>query len=242
MPTLVLVGRRSNQSNFSENLLKTYYDFLPIRPTTTYYDLVRATTTYYDFSAQKSRGQVLRKSKKFSRPYDQPTTYPTTSTYDLLRATTSYQELPRANTCYYDFSPYELLRQKSWMETGLKCSMLRSKIHFNSTVLDITFCCNSIPGHQFPLHKEFNSLAPGKFESNFKHLIFKQILVIDGWGISGEIALIWMSLDFTDDQSPLVQVMAWCRQATSHYLRQCWPRSLSPYDITRPQWVNPTFC
>ena len=28
-----------------------------------------------------------------------------------------------------------------------------------------------------------NSLAPGKFEWNFRHLIFKQILVIDGWGI-----------------------------------------------------------
>ena len=74
-----------------------------------------------------------------------------------------------------------------------------------------------------------NSLAPGQFE---------QILVIDGWGISCEIALTWMSLDFTDDQSTLVQVMAWCRQATSHYLSQCWPRSLSPYDVTRPQWVN----
>ena len=32
--------------------------------------------------------------------------------------------------------------------------------------------------------------------------------------------------------------MAWCRQATSHYLSQCWPISLSPYDVTRPQWVN----
>ena len=32
--------------------------------------------------------------------------------------------------------------------------------------------------------------------------------------------------------------MAWCRQATSHYLSQCWPRSLSPYDVTRTQWVN----
>ena len=29
-------------------------------------------------------------------------------------------------------------------------------------------------------------------------------LVINGWGISSEIALIWMSLDFTDDQSTLV--------------------------------------
>ena len=29
-----------------------------------------------------------------------------------------------------------------------------------------------------------NSLAPGKFEWDFRHVIFKQILVIDGWGIS----------------------------------------------------------
>ena len=28
----------------------------------------------------------------------------------------------------------------------------------------------------------------------------------------------------------------WCRQATSHYLNQCWPRSPTPYDVTRPQW------
>ena len=33
-----------------------------------------------------------------------------------------------------------------------------------------------------------NSLAPGKFEWNFIHAIFKQILVIDGWGISCEIS------------------------------------------------------
>ena len=32
--------------------------------------------------------------------------------------------------------------------------------------------------------------------------------------------------------------MAWCRQATSHYLSQCWPTSPSPYGVTRPQWVN----
>ena len=47
-----------------------------------------------------------------------------------------------------------------------------------------------------------------------------------------------MSWDFTDDRSTLVQVMAWCRQTTSHYLSQCWPRSLSPYGVTRPQWVK----
>ena len=59
-------------------------------------------------------------------------------------------------------------------------------------------------------------MAPGKFEYNFRYVIFQGILVIDGWSISCEIALIWMSVDFTDDQSTLDQVMAWCRQATSH--------------------------
>ena len=89
---------------------------------------------------------------------------------------------------------------------------------------------------KYPSH--VNSLAPGKFEWNFKYVIFKRILVIDGWRISCEIVLIWMSQDFTDDQSTLVQVMAWCRQATSHYMSQCWLRSLLPYGITRPQWLN----
>ena len=36
--------------------------------------------------------------------------------------------------------------------------------------------------------------------------------------------------------------MAWCCQATSHYLSQCWPRSLSPYGVIRPQWVKPFWC
>ena len=58
-----------------------------------------------------------------------------------------------------------------------------------------------------------------------------------GWGVFYEIALRWMPLDLTD-KSTLVQVMAWCRQATSHYLSQCWSRSMSPNDVTRPQWVK----
>ena len=38
--------------------------------------------------------------------------------------------------------------------------------------------------------------------------------------------------------STLVQVMAWWRQATSHYLSQCWPSPMSPHGVTGPQWVN----
>ena len=47
-----------------------------------------------------------------------------------------------------------------------------------------------------------------------------------------------MPLDLTDDKSALVQVMAWCRQATSHYLSQCWPICMLPNGVTRPQWVK----
>ena len=83
-----------------------------------------------------------------------------------------------------------------------------------------------------------NSLALWRFGWNCREIIFKVILVIDGQGISFKIALKWMTLDFTDDKSTLVQVMAWCHQVTSHYLSQCWTRSMSPYGITRPQWVN----
>ena len=41
---------------------------------------------------------------------------------------------------------------------------------------------------------QINSLVHGRFEWNFWYVIFKQILVIDGWGISREIALIGMNV------------------------------------------------
>ena len=56
--------------------------------------------------------------------------------------------------------------------------------------------------------------------------------------MSYEISLRWMPLDLTYDKSTLVQLMAWCRQAPSHYLSQCWPRSMLPNGVTRPQWVK----
>ena len=114
-------------------------------------------------------------------------------------------------------------------------SAMSIPVRLSQIVLLLTLQWLQWPGHQQVL---FNSLAPGRFERNFRHVIFKQISVIDGWRICCEIALIWMSLDFIDDQSTLVQVMAWCRQATSHYMSQCWPRSMSPFGVNRPQWVN----
>ena len=78
----------------------------------------------------------------------------------------------------------------------------------------------------------------GDLNKILEKIIFKLILVTDGCDISSEIALRWTSLELSDDESTLVQVMAWCHQATSHYLNQCWPISLPPYGVTGPQWVN----
>ena len=48
----------------------------------------------------------------------------------------------------------------------------------------------------------------------------------------------WIPQHHTYEKSTLVQVMTWCCQPMSHYLSQCWPRSISPYGVTRLQWVK----
>ena len=85
---------------------------------------------------------------------------------------------------------------------------------------------------------DFNSWVPGGIDYSLKLVNFKLILTINFISIFCEIALRWMPQHLTDHHSTLVQVMAWCRQATSPYLSQCWPRSLSPYDVVRPQLVK----
>ena len=43
-----------------------------------------------------------------------------------------------------------------------------------------------------------------------------------------------MPQELTHEMTTLVQAMAWCLQAPSHCLHQCWPSSIMPYGITRP--------
>ena len=84
----------------------------------------------------------------------------------------------------------------------------------------------------------FNSLAPGRSECDFKNVIFNLVLLIGLFRFSWGNALRWMPEKRTVDKSALVQVMAWCRQTTSHYLNHGgWLSSLSPCGFTRPQWV-----
>ena len=85
-----------------------------------------------------------------------------------------------------------------------------------------------------------NSLAPGRCGSNIKSIIFKLVKQNSNLPTCCEITLRRMPKNLTNDWTTLVQVMVWCRQATSHYLRQCWPRSMSLYDVTRPLKVQYT--
>ena len=62
--------------------------------------------------------------------------------------------------------------------------------------------------------------------------------MIDDLVISWEIAFRWWSLDYTDEKSTMVKVMAWCRHAPNYYLSQSWLSSMLTFGVTRPQWVN----
>ena len=83
------------------------------------------------------------------------------------------------------------------------------------------------------LTRYFKSLAPERCSCILELVIFRLMPMIDILSIYFEIAS-----QLIDDESKAIQVMAWCRQATSHYMNQCWPSSMW-YGNTRPQWVKP---
>ena len=82
-----------------------------------------------------------------------------------------------------------------------------------------------------------NPLPTVRYGSNFKSVVFKHMFRIKFVSTSSEIALRWIPENTFEGKSTMGQVMAWCSHASSHYLRQCWPRSMSPYGVTRPKWI-----
>ena len=86
------------------------------------------------------------------------------------------------------------------------------------------------------------AICPYRIQIKKWLLIISVILMIDGWGMYCEIVFGRMSLYLINDKSKLVQVMAWCRPATSHDLSQCWARPVSPSGVTRPQLFKPLKC
>ena len=87
---------------------------------------------------------------------------------------------------------------------------------------------------------QLNSPSSGGYGFDFKYVFVKCAVVIIFMDISSAIAYRWLAQDLTDDKSGLIQVMAWCCQATSLYMNQCWLRSMMLYDVNRSQRVMPT--
>ena len=87
-----------------------------------------------------------------------------------------------------------------------------------------------------------NSLARGTsgcditnaFSTLFHRLVSSNILMVKPW-------YKWPQ-NLTDDKWILVQITAWCRQATSHYQSQCWRYSMSAYDVISLQWAKHIIC
>ena len=82
-----------------------------------------------------------------------------------------------------------------------------------------------------------NSLVPGWCGSNYKSMVFKLIIENGSLGIWCVIALRKMPQNVNNHRngkSNLVQMLAWCQQATCHCLSLCWHRLMLPKDITRP--------
>ena len=89
--------------------------------------------------------------------------------------------------------------------------------------------------------RRFCSLATRSLPQKFCNINFKLILQIDIKSVSQETALKRMPRDYTDNKPTFGLVGPGngvvCCQATSNCLCQCWPRSLSPYSVSRPRWV-----
>ena len=82
-----------------------------------------------------------------------------------------------------------------------------------------------------------DSLAHGRCGCNLKLIIFKLISKMYILSICCEFALWWMPDVSIDDQLTMVEVTAWCRQAASYYIIQCWPSSMTPCGDPRSRWV-----
>ena len=112
----------------------------------------------------------------------------------------------------------------------------RNTISTDHTIHDNTFF--TVQGCMECISHVSNPLTLGKCGSNSKCVIPEHRFRIKFSGTSCENDLRRMSQKTFVDDLILVQVMAWCRQATSHYLGQLWPRSISSYGVTMLQLVN----
>ena len=67
------------------------------------------------------------------------------------------------------------------------------------------------------LHISTEFIVPFEILMKFRYMIVKLILLIDVWDISCEFAIRWLSLNFIDDKSTFVRVMACSSQANKPF-------------------------
>ena len=79
-----------------------------------------------------------------------------------------------------------------------------------------------------------NLLPPGKCGSHFTNTFFFQT------HFTNHFLWNWSSSSATEPHWWLVLV--WSHQSTSHFLNQCWPKSPTPYGVTRAQRVKYSYC
>ena len=75
-----------------------------------------------------------------------------------------------------------------------------------------------------PLWKTFHHWYFPSWSADLYHHIFVNVIRWKPWDLS--------------DKPSLVHVIALCLQASSNYLNLCWPSSILPYVVTRPQAVD----
>ena len=77
-------------------------------------------------------------------------------------------------------------------------------------------------------------LEPEKYGSTIIIIIFKFMVQNDSSVFLCEISPRFKPQNFINQKSAMVQAMAWCCQAKSHHLSQCWSRFILSCGITRP--------
>ena len=104
-----------------------------------------------------------------------------------------------------------------------------AQYHYPFMIIYFLFCVAT----SFSFHIVLTHCPMGDAALILNEHSFKCRVMITLMSISCVTAFMWMVQNPTDDKSTLVQEMACCCQATSHYLIQGWSRSMSSY-----RWVS----
>ena len=117
------------------------------------------------------------------------------------------------------------------LQTNIQCIELGSILHIintqpNSDTCRVLVWLLTHKRHCIFWYDSNQTHLPLGNMGNCKSIIFKLTIENSTWGTHCKIAHRWIPQNITNEKSTLVQVMAWCHQATSHCLSQCWPWSL----------------